>query len=300
MVSLDESSVLTAFVSQNLDRLPNFNPEELNSTFLLERVSNLEKKLKDHETTLTSHRFDILALQDNFQLNNTPSFNAVNHQKPPESSDNITRLNLSVDNFVNGHEHSKKVNTPNNKVKTLIDKFNSTTPNISYRQRKRRQSDSALVYKSNQSTAKLNSLNNFTVKKHLTSTSHSPKITPRSFNPLEPYQPSAASSKTFYSKSFSHKSHGGTFKSKNNFGKFNSSERSTDLFIYKVLDGSLNEVLDYCHNRGIYTTGGKCVSHPDANFKSFKITVKSQDLYRVNNHRFWPNGIRCKIFNYRF
>ena len=61
---LDAADVSVEFVSRDLNRIPSFDPEELNLTFMLERVRNLEKKVKDHEEMLTSQRIDIMCNQD--------------------------------------------------------------------------------------------------------------------------------------------------------------------------------------------------------------------------------------------
>ena len=157
-VTLDEVSVTTIFVSQNLDRLPRLNPEELNTTFLLERVTNLEKKLKEHEVTLTNHRVDILSLQDNINQKNSPLIGAEIRPKPSESPLNITNkpsgLYLDEKNSVDCQEGSGKISASSNKVKDLIDRFNSGTPNISNSKRKRRQSDSALICNTKHSSTK--------------------------------------------------------------------------------------------------------------------------------------------------
>ena len=77
------------------------------------------------------------------------------------------------------------------------------------------------------------------------------------------------SSRTFYSRRFSDKSSlGGTFKVKGPMSgpgglgknKNNSSTNLVDLFIYKVTDGSLNDVLNHCADKGVVTIGGKSIS----------------------------------------
>ena len=66
-LTVDSADVNVVFLSLNLNRIPSFSPEELNLTYMLERIRNLEEKVGNHEESLTNQRIDILKTQDKLE-----------------------------------------------------------------------------------------------------------------------------------------------------------------------------------------------------------------------------------------
>ena len=84
---LDSADVNFVFLSLNLNRIPSFNPEELNLTYMLERIRNLEEKVGSHEELLTNQRIDLLETQDKLE--------DIERENKPESNEEV-RLDLST------------------------------------------------------------------------------------------------------------------------------------------------------------------------------------------------------------
>ena len=61
---LDNDDKLPKFVAFNLSRVPNRQPEELNLLYIVERLTKVENKLKQHDDTLSSHAVTLMQLKD--------------------------------------------------------------------------------------------------------------------------------------------------------------------------------------------------------------------------------------------
>ena len=128
--TLDELSRELKFVAHDLDRIPSFNPEELNTTLLLERVNLIEKKLKSYDETLSNQRCDIMTIQ-----------NKLDNEKCDKNNirGNIaSRFESDIDSLA-----------INSKISYKIDP--KIDPNNSINLEKRHNSDSVLVLKSKKS-----------------------------------------------------------------------------------------------------------------------------------------------------
>ena len=70
-----------------------------------------------------------------------------------------------------------------------------------------------------------------------------------------------------------------------------------DIFVYRVeQEADEHEIEEYVKDNGIETRGVALVSHRDATYKSFKITVAVNDIDKVLAANFWPEGIMVRKF----
>ena len=65
LMKLDGMDKMPVFVAINIMKLPDRQPEELNLLSMVDRLSDIEKRIKNHEDILTSHAIDILSFKDN-------------------------------------------------------------------------------------------------------------------------------------------------------------------------------------------------------------------------------------------
>lgn len=74
-------------------------------------------------------------------------------------------------------------------------------------------------------------------------------------------------------------------------------EPSRDLFIYRVETSANVELLkSYLVSKSINVRELKCVSHDDAKFKSFRLSVPASEYRSLFNESLWPNGVCVRRF----
>ena len=72
---------------------------------------------------------------------------------------------------------------------------------------------------------------------------------------------------------------------------------SRDIFVYRVENDALESEIE-CHvkDNGIVPRSVETVSHADAIYKSFKLTVYVNDMGKVRDADFWPEGIMVRRY----
>ena len=72
---------------------------------------------------------------------------------------------------------------------------------------------------------------------------------------------------------------------------------SRDIFVYRVENDALESEIE-CHvkDNGIVPRSAETVSHADAMYKSFKLTVSVNDMGKVLDADFWPEGIMVRRY----
>ena len=79
-------------------------------------------------------------------------------------------------------------------------------------------------------------------------------------------------------------------------GRFRGAQApSRDIFVYRVENDALESEIE-CHvkDNGIVPRSVETVSHADAMYKSFKLTVSVNDMGKVLDADFWPEGIMVR------
>ena len=81
-------------------------------------------------------------------------------------------------------------------------------------------------------------------------------------------------------------------------GRFRGAQApSRDIFVYRVENDALESEIE-CHvkDNGIVPRSVETVSHADAIYKSFKLTVSVNDMGKVLDADFWPEGIMVRRY----
>jgi hypothetical protein len=82
------------------------------------------------------------------------------------------------------------------------------------------------------------------------------------------------------------------------FGSFKGApEPSRDLFVFRV-DPNTDQadLFKFVQSQSVQVRGLSLVSHKDAVFKSFKLTVGLPDLETVFDNDFWPTGVHVRRY----
>lgn len=76
-----------------------------------------------------------------------------------------------------------------------------------------------------------------------------------------------------------------------------SAPSTTKLFVFRInKDVTEDDIKQFLNDDGIQDSDIECVSHENANAKSFKVTLNSKDKDRVMSPDFWPDGVACRLF----
>lgn len=176
LIELDLDDEIPEFVAKDLKKIPERNPEELNLTSILERISKLEKSARSSDVLLTTHAdfisqidlFDIsekfsrlenkiqehgvaltdLTIKNKYENNNNESFNEV-----------VNECNIiEVDNIGNDSDWISIEGQPVDQYKTSVNKFR-------YRRRKRKSTQKIQEKKNNTKPVFANNIeNNYELK----------------------------------------------------------------------------------------------------------------------------------------
>ena len=75
-------------------------------------------------------------------------------------------------------------------------------------------------------------------------------------------------------------------------------EPSRDLFIYRVLqEAEADDIRELVTDEGCEVRDIKAVSHPEAKYKSFKLSVPMSEYDKLISENFpWPEGVRIRMF----
>ena len=69
------------------------------------------------------------------------------------------------------------------------------------------------------------------------------------------------------------------------------------VFVYRVQHGSVQSMNSFLQSNNIDVIENEKVSHDDATYSSFKVTLSIFDRNKVLRYRFWPRGIQCKLWH---
>ena len=277
LTDLDSDGVTIEFVSRDLNRIPRFDPEELNLTFLLERVSSLEKKVREHDDVLTNHRVDILCIQDKHdqlqkKVDDIPKSDIVN------DSENFDSKTNSVD--------SENESDPEDITHITKEGVKNVTGRESVVERRRHFSENDILnIKLNLKTDKADDFanavlnedsvkvlpiasNNHSVSRYADVVKNQNKEQNHSnaFTSRRSYGSRVFATASRTTTSFNRRPSSGSFARKG--GRLQGANESVkELFLYRVQSGSEKEIIEYCRNKGIFVRHCSQVSHPDAKFK---------------------------------
>ena len=301
---LDERDTKYVFVAHDLKRLPNIDPEELNSVFLLERVSNFERKLREYDDILSNQRADILRIQDKIDISSEDPLNVSNEPKSDLSNSNrsqnyeqIIKYDIGINNIENNTHIERRHNSDGAMI--LKNKPSESVPNFTNLPKKLE--DTNKLNKSKLSTSEtlksIGQSDKFLKTRWINNTGFKDKgysFSSKSFNNDTFVNGNRFDSRKFnFGNSFGRRSFNSDFDS-----YYNGNDKLKDIFLYKVSDTNADEIVDYCRRYGVKVNDIKLLSHPQARYLSYRISIPSNKLSLVLNRDFWPLGAGVKTFRY--
>ena len=269
LIKLDGLNKLPIFVAKDITRLPDRKPEELNLLYIIERLSNLEKKVKYHEESLTSQATEILSLKEDkilkptIEVTNVIGDNIVNKESQEVEENSIDNKNVSY----MSKDDCDRENNPNNL--TYAEAATSVTSVTTPGTVKKIVKELNSVWNSNNPIEGIN----------IVSKDREIVVDEDDFVLYE-------------SKS----------KRKNRLNNDYCSLEGAPppprhLFVSRITKGNSSSIAKYLKDKSIDVYRVELKSHTDSKFKSFKITLSKNDVNNVLNESFWPHGIRCNKWN---
>ena len=69
------------------------------------------------------------------------------------------------------------------------------------------------------------------------------------------------------------------------------------IFVFRLdPETEITAVKSHLTKKSVKFLDVECVSHDDARFKSFKVTILLSDFEKTMSADFWPTGVGCKRF----
>ena len=306
ILKADADSTLPTFVAINVEKLPDRQPEELNLLSAINRLSNIEKKLKDHENTLSEHGIDIMYLKDGIQNkieNIQANDNKANKSTNKENESNCNNENIQVNDnnstisddtferFLDEHADNKdksslSLSEYNKSSKSPLQEVNNSTKN---------ENENMMysgVTKMNlaDENKKVMRDSNKTVHKNPTIVVSESDV-PRSFSFYKRYDEDG----------FEEVESPATKRRRINDKMQNDDIRGAEpriayLWVSRFEKGNPMAIKKYLNDRNVKVHNVLRTSNINAKFKSFKISILKEDVNRVKSYNFWPEGIYCKYW----
>lgn len=66
------------------------------------------------------------------------------------------------------------------------------------------------------------------------------------------------------------------------------------IWVSRIQRGTADTLSDFIENQNVKVFHSEKVSHVDAKFSSFKISISKNDLAKVLQDSFWPQGVQCQ------
>ena len=303
---LDAADVTFVFLSQNLNRIPSFDPEELNLTYMLERVRNLEEKVKNHEEILTNQRIDILKTQDRVEQIDRRNECESNKSVKVDSTINHSPLIVQEElesvspprpcQIENGNPLSletRNVSTERKRCYSLNDLSKVTVNEVHtdpiVTKVSNEYSDNFVVINSSEADSSTKVSNNYTSEDYSA-------VRSRIFTTTRGNSRYSRNKRSNHFPGNKGDSGGGSFGAQKRERLQGAQQSMRDIFVFKVESGSEKEIVDYCKQKGLFIGGCNKISHPAARYKSFRLSVLAGQTGIALDEKFWPRGIRVKKF----
>ena len=248
-------------------------------------MSNIEKRLRDHDEVLTNQRVDLLSVQDTQEVIKNK---IVNLESVTEKSDNSTNTSKVECKKKEQGDYSstltkKEQNFPVNVYKRRclsendLQKLTTDTENFGQDICCTNHLDKNQIYDCTSDDEDDEQSNTPTVNAH--------SFKSRVFTTSRKFSEQKQSYRKHHSRQRHEQKH---FRG--------APEPQRDIFVYRVKYRSELDIASYCKKKGILVRDCTLLSHPAAKFKSFKISVLLGQANLVLNYNFWPKGIKAKRF----
>ena len=273
LVKLDLTQNLPDFVAKDFSRIPERSPEELNLTYILDRISRLEKAVRISDNIVATHANSISKFENNdFDSKFSKLENKIQEHGvaladlTARSKFNFADNDKSLQSLPIGRNYDFKAINDNSVAGSvdndsdwisIVDQFDvpDVTKNKNY-------NDATLRF--------LNLYDKKSIKQRKR------KITTKS---------KKNSNFDANIKCDTHICDQGLKGAPNQKGV---------LYLGRVSQGSRDQVFDYMHSNGEDVHDVSLVSNLNARFKSFKIIVSRDECSKLLDKYFWPEGVIVK------
>ena len=295
-IEIDQTGqmIIGKYYAVNLGKIPKCSPEEMNSLAIIERLRVVELQLSEikDQCVRNAERTDT-----NESQMSTTSVNVSKNSDEIENIDAITNDNSRKD-AMEGRSYSEVLSSVTNREQRNPDlNRGSIDANLFER------NISAIRGRLNQrgrgkrpNSLHVPQLNNLhrgfsTSQQSLAHSQYSDYA--NSVAPSEPgfsYPPDFQKKLNRRRKVIKGRSENGTIRG--------APPPSRELFVYRVDKGTTCEELKhYIENSGVTVRDLSILSHINAMFKSFKLTISVSDINKILNEDFWPCGIMVRRYN---
>ncbi len=78
---------------------------------------------------------------------------------------------------------------------------------------------------------------------------------------------------------------------------FTGGRQEVNMFVFRAEKGTSKRVVHrHCEKQGVPVINIKRKSHDEARFASFKLTIDRENIDRVMDEEFWPQGVGCRFY----
>ena len=297
---MDVLGKLPQFAAVNIDRLPNKCPEELNMISILSRLKSLEGNVDSQLKLITTHENEIQKLKSiNLKLEVDNIRTDIDQYK--KDLDDFKSNFASNDRIKNEHDNSKEIINDNmndeSEWDTLIEDFienelpskNGYTsrilPKIEKLYNRPMKKRSKRNTPKKKTTRKIEKVHKF--NENLDSESFSDDSTQSSdVKDFHLVETKAQKRRRLVSSGIR----------KNVLFRGPPTPDLKHIFIYRVQDGDTNSIRKYIQSKHVKVYNIEQVSHINSKYKSFKLSVSSQDINTVMDGSFWPYNVKYKFW----
>lgn len=319
LVKLDNEQRIPIFVAKNVERLPDRQPEELNLLSVINRLSKIEKTIKEHEDTLTCHSIELLDLKDCFQKNEKEKLpkvaNIENNDKKLQDVSFHNTVGDMNDNMSSMSGENGQIQCEENADESLLDDFEQFLDWCDLNERDSLSLDCFMKNKNNNSN-KMTDNDNDSTRSLVFDTSKLKysDVTKKNKNGKSMVYSKSGDKRmkpliieeTKLNQKVSNKTddEGFILIGKNNRHldvNTNNEIKGVEptiatLWVHKIEQGNCLAIKKYLNNRNVRVQLVTRTSHVESKYKSFKLRILKSDVSEVLRKDFWPFGVQCKYW----
>ena len=306
LCKLDALEKTPVFVARDVSMIPDRQPEKLNLVSIINRLSSVEKKMTDYDDVLSKHEIELQNLH-------TIDIESKLRKLEP-SKENFEKYKLFIsdgDSTIQINREVAAEESSSTDWEFLDEEFR---PERHRNKNKRKKNEPSKQSKPDNFTNEFvnneskNVLNTFEQDEFHRDYNHSSMVS------NEHHVPSTFFANAVDDEGFQLKE--SRKQRKRRFEYMNQLQGAPPptrlLFLSRITNGNFSSVDNYLRSKNVKLYNIVLVSHNDAKYNSYKISVSLYDIAKVLDASFWPTGIKCrrwrdkeignsrKISNYEF
>ena len=277
LIKLDSEDCVPCFTAKNVERLPECQPEQLNIVSIIDRLSSLEKEIKDHNKLLILHSEIVNDIKNN--IKGTKQSNFVVQAKMAQNLENANtenkKINLEIDSLScqsetnlddqmdnsSGKENTDDVRT-HNFVCGDISFLNKESPSVPVKVQI--ENFEREIGKNTPRTEYFNDNKNQLIDKERFILKESKNEKRRRLDENSPISLRGAPSPI------------------------------TSVFVGRIVEGNERSIFKYLRNINIRVQNISLISHKNSRYKSFKVSLYKNQFNEILDIENWPMGILVK------